>query len=210
MKIDIYNVLGKVVSSIELNESVFNIEPHNQAMFDQIMYERADKRQGTHSTKTRTEVSGGGRKPWRQKGTGRARQGSIRSPQWRGGGVVFGPKKNKNYTQKINRKVSLLALKSGWSVKSRANELKIVDEIEFNAPSTSDFVQMLKNFSSENNKVLMILKGDDSDFSTYLSSRNIVNVFSVPYKEVSLEDLINAEVVIITKEVIQLIEKGLE
>ncbi len=210
MKIDIYNVLGKKVSDIDLNESVFNVEPHQQAMFDLIMAERAKKRQGTHHTKTRTEVSGGGRKPWRQKGTGRARQGSIRSPQWRGGGVVFGPNKDRNYELKINKKVKKLALKSGWSEKVRENGLTILDEINFNAPSTSDFIQMIKNLKIDDKKVIMLLKGDDSDYSTYLSSRNLMNVLSVPYMELSLEDILNAESIIATKEVIELIQEGLE
>ncbi len=210
MKLDIYNVLGKKVSDIDLNESIFNIEPHQQAMFDLIMAERAKKRQGTHHTKTRTEVSGGGRKPWRQKGTGRARQGSIRSPQWRGGGVVFGPNKDRNYELKINKKVKKLALKSGWSEKVRENGLTILDEINFNAPSTSDFIQMIKNLKIDDKKVIMLLKGDDSDYSTYLSSRNLMNVLSVPYMELSLEDILNAESIIATKEVIELIQEGLE
>ncbi len=210
MKLDIYNVLGKKVSDIELDDLIFNVEPHQQAMFDQIMFERAKRRQGTHHTKTRTEVSGGGRKPWRQKGTGRARQGSIRSPQWRGGGIVFGPNKNRNYELKINKKVKRLALKSGWSEKVRENGLTILDEINFNAPSTSDFIQMIKNLKIDDKKVIMLLKGDDSDFNTYLSSRNLMNVLSVPYKELSLEDILNAESIIATKEVIELIQEGLE
>lgn len=210
MKLDIYNVLGKKVSDIELDDSIFSIEPHQQAMFDQIMFERAKKRQGTHHTKTRTEVSGGGRKPWRQKGTGRARQGSIRSPQWRGGGVVFGPKKDRNYELKINKKVKKLALKSGWSEKIRENGLTVLDEINFNAPSTSDFIQMIKNLKIDDKKVIMLTKGDDSDYNTYLSSRNLMSVLTVPYMELSLEDILNAENIIATKEVIELIQEGLE
>ncbi len=210
MKLDIYNVLGKKVSDIDLDDSIFNIEPHQQAMFDQIMFERAKKRQGTHHTKTRTEVSGGGRKPWRQKGTGRARQGSIRSPQWRGGGVVFGPKKDRNYELKINKKVKKLALKSGWSEKIRENGLTVLDEINFNAPSTSDFIQMIKNLKIDDKKVIMLTKGDDSDYNTYLSSRNLMSVLTVPYMELSLEDILNAENIIATKEVIELIQEGLE
>ncbi len=210
MKLDIYNVLGKKTSSIELDQAIFGIEPHNQSMFDLVMSERAAKRSGNHNTKTRTEVSGGGRKPWRQKGTGRARQGSIRSPQWRGGGVVFGPTNQKNYTLKVNKKIAKLAMKSGWSLKVKDDGLKIIDEIEFNAPKTADFLQMLKNFKIEHNKILLLLKGDKSDYTTYLSANNLVNVLAVPYQELLLEDILNAENVIVTKEVFELVAKGME
>ena len=210
MELKVFNVLGKEVSKIELNNDVFGIEPHNQAMFDLILSERAAKRQGTKKTKTRTEVSGGGRKPWKQKGTGRARQGSIRSPQWRGGGVVFGPTGNENYTLKVNKKVKLLAFKSGWSQKANDNEIILFDAIDFNHPKTSDFIQLLKNFNSEDKKVIILLKGDKTDYTTYLSSRNLGNVYAVPFKELSLEDIINSDVIFSTTEVMKLVEKGLE
>ncbi len=210
MELKVFNVLGKEVSKIEISNEVFGIEPHNQAMFDLILSERAAKRQGTKKTKTRTEVSGGGRKPWKQKGTGRARQGSIRSPQWRGGGVVFGPTGMENYTLKVNKKVRKLAFKSGWSQKAKDNEIIVFDAIEFNHPKTSDFVQMLKNFKSEDKKIIILLKGDKSDYKTYLSSRNLGNVLAVPFKELTLEDIINSDVIFSSQEVLKLVEKGLE
>ncbi len=205
-KFDIVNVLGKKVSSLELSDSVFGIEPHNQAMFDLVLSERASLRQGTHQTKNRTDVSGGGRKPWRQKGTGRARQGSIRSPQWRGGGVVFGPQSNKNYELKINKKVKKLAMKSGYSQLAKEGKLIFVDNIEFKNPSTKDFTTMLKNLKIENKKVLLVLTSDEKDYKTFLSSRNLSNVLVSLDTDVMLDDLLNSDSVIMTEEIVKGIE----
>ena len=205
-KIDVVNVLGASVSKVELSDSVFAIEPHNQSMFDLVLSERASLRQGTHSTKTRTEVAGGGRKPWKQKGTGRARQGSIRSPQWRGGGVVFGPTPNRNYELKINKKVKKLALRSGWTIKAKANELFIIDDMTFKTPSTKDFIKMLSNLKIDNKKVLLILDGTEIEFNTYLSARNVSNVMPIFSNEIMLDDILNSQAVIFTEKVIKEIE----
>ena len=134
-KLDVLNLEGKAVSEIELEEAVFGIEPNKQVLFDAVVAQQNSLRQGTHKVKDRSEVRGGGRKPWRLKGTGRARQGSIRSPQWRGGGVVFGPTP-RSYTTKLNRKVRRLAIRSILSQKVLDNELKVIENLSFDAPKT--------------------------------------------------------------------------
>ncbi len=205
-KLNIVNVLGEQVSTTEVADAVFAIEPHNQSMFDTVLSERAALRQGTHDTKTRTEVSGGGRKPWRQKGTGRARQGSIRSPQWRGGGVVFGPTPQKNYKLKVNKKVRNLALKSGWSLKAKENKIFVIENINFEKPSSKDFVKLLDNVGANERKVLLVLNGDKDEFNTFLSARNLGNVLPVFVDEVLLDDILNSNAVILTEAVIKNIE----
>lgn len=205
-KLNVLNVLGEEVSSIEINDAVFAIEPHNQAMFDVVLSERAALRQGTHDTKTRTEVSGGGKKPWRQKGTGRARQGSIRSPQWRGGGIVFGPTPLKNYELKVNKKVRKLAMKSGWSLKTKEGQIIVIDNMKFENPSSKDFVKMLNNVKANERKVLLLLNGDEEEYNTFLSSRNLQNVLPVFAQEVLLDDILNSQAVITTEKALRTIE----
>ncbi len=205
-KINIVNVLGKEVSKIDLKDEVFAIEPHNQAIFDTVLSERAALRSGNHKTKTRTEVSGGGRKPWKQKGTGRARQGSIRSPQWRGGGIVFGPTPLKNYELKVNKKVRRLAMKSGWSLKLKDNQIFIVDNINFTKPSTKDFIKMLVNIKANERKVLLVLNGEEKEYNTYLSAKNLPNVLPLHIDEILLDDILNSQAVILTEEVIKNVE----
>ncbi len=202
----VFNVLGKEVSTHDVNDSVFGIEPHNQAMFDLVLSERASLRQGTHSTKTRTEVAGGGRKPWRQKGTGNARQGSIRSPQWRGGGIVFGPTPNKNYELKINKKVKNLALKSGWSTKAKSESIKLIDSVNFKTPSSKDFNAMMKNLEINERKVMLVLQPEEEAYNTYLSARNFPNVLVITTEDILLDDVLNSEVIIMTPETISSIE----
>ena len=210
MKFDVVNVLGKSTSNVELADSVFAIEPHNQAMFDLVLSERAAQRQGTHQVKNRSAVRGGGRKPWRQKGTGRARQGTIRAPQWRGGGVVFGPQSNRNYELKINKKVKNLALRSGWSIKAKENQIVLVDTMEFKVPKTQDFVKMLKNLKADNVKTLLILSDVDKELNTFMSARNISNVMPLFHTDVLLDDILNADRVVMTEATAKLIEGGLK
>lgn len=206
MQLDVVNVLGKKVSEIELNDLVFKIKPNNQAMYDLYLYESAKSRQGTHSTKNRSDVSGGGKKPWRQKGTGRARQGSIRSPQWKGGGVVFGPQKNKNYELKINKKVRKLAFRSGFSELIDNNELILLDNINFNKPSTKDFTVLLKNLQIEKQKTLLILEKIEPNFKTFLSARNIQQVNIVFIDDLLLTDILKVKKVITTESAIKILE----
>ncbi|BDU67771.1 MAG: 50S ribosomal protein L4 [Candidatus Tyloplasma litorale] len=205
-KLEIVNVLGEKVSTTEISDAIFAIEPHNQAMFDTVLSERSALRQGTHKTKTRTEVSGGGRKPWRQKGTGRARQGSIRSPQWRGGGIVFGPTPQKNYEIKVNKKVRKLAMKSGWSSKVKEGKLILVEDINFQKPATQDFLKMLNNIKANERKVLLVLNGDEKEYNTFLSARNLENVLPVFVEEILLDDLLNANVIVTTEDALKNVE----
>ena len=136
------NIKGEKVKDITLNDNVWGIEPNNAVLYDAIVLSRASLRQGTHATKTRSEVSGGGRKPWKQKGTGNARQGSIRAPHWVGGGVVFGPTPEKNYTKKMNRKERRLALKSALAYKAQEKELIVVDSLTLETPKTKEMINV--------------------------------------------------------------------
>ena len=203
--IDVYNVEGKKVSSVDLKEEIFGIEPNNKVLYDAIILSRASLRQGTHSTKTRAEVSGGGRKPWRQKGTGHARQGSIRAVQWRGGGIAFGPVP-RDYSKKMNRKERRLALKSALAAK--VSDMIIVDDIKLATPKTKEMLSLLKNLNLDSNKVLVIVK--ELDENIILASRNLENVMLIDSNEINVLDLIAAEKVLITKEAINQIEEVLK
>ena len=171
-KVAVYNQDGANVKEIELNDMVFGIEPNKQAMFDMVLLQRASIRQGTHKVKNRTEVAGGGKKPWRQKGTGRARQGSTRAPQWRGGGVVFGPTPRK-YGFKLNRKVGRLALRSALSSKVVDSELMVVDTITMEAPKTKAMIKVLENLQAPAKTLLVV---DEIDMNVALSANNIPGV----------------------------------
>ena len=211
-KVDLYNQEHSVVGQIELNDAVFGIEPHTQSMFDAVLTYRASLRQGTHQTKNRSAVRGGGRKPWRQKGTGRARQGSIRSPQWRGGGVVFGPTTEKNYKLKMNKKAARLALRSAYSVVVKDKQLFALDNIAFEAPKTKDFVSFLKNFDSAKKKTLIIVGCDHQDCNcdnVFLASRNLQRVKVANANTIAVEDLLHFDVVMMTQDAIKMVEEAL-
>ncbi|MDO4205074.1 MAG: 50S ribosomal protein L4, partial [Streptococcus gallolyticus] len=154
--VKLFDQTGKEVSSVELNDAIFGIEPNESVVFDVVISQRASLRQGTHAVKNRSAVSGGGRKPWRQKGTGRARQGSIRSPQWRGGGVVFGPTP-RSYGYKLPQKVRRLALKSVYSAKVAEDKFVAVESLSFAAPKTAEFANVLSALNVDS-KVLVILE----------------------------------------------------
>ena len=201
----ILNLKGEKIDSIKLNKEIFGIEPNNKVLYDAIILSRASLRQGTHSTKTRAEVSGGGRKPWRQKGTGHARQGSIRAVQWRGGGIAFGPVP-RDYSKKMNRKERRLALKSALATK--VSDMIIVDDIKLATPKTKEMLSLLKNLNLDSNKVLVIVK--ELDENIILASRNIENVILIDSNEINVLDLIAAEKVLITKEAINQIEEVLK
>ena len=170
--VTLFDQTGKEAGQVVLNDAVFGIEPNESVVFDVIISQRASLRQGTHAVKNRSAVSGGGRKPWRQKGTGRARQGSIRSPQWRGGGVVFGPTP-RSYGYKLPQKVRRLALKSVYSEKVAENKFVAVDALSFTAPKTAEFAKVLAALSIDS-KVLVILE-EGNEFAA-LSARNLPNV----------------------------------
>jgi len=199
------NQEGSQVGEIKLNDAIFGITPHRQAMFDAVLLQRASLRQGTHKTKNRTEVRGGGRKPWKQKGTGRSRQGSIRSPQWRGGGVVFGPAP-RNYNLKMNRKVRRLALKSALSFKVLENEMVVLNELTLAAPKTKEMVTILAKLEA-NKKVLLIVDAKNSN--ALLAARNIPSVKVIPATQVNVVDLLNARKVIATEDAVNHIEEVL-
>lgn len=201
-----YNQEGKQLKNISLEASVFGIEPNQQALYDVVKAQRAAMRQGTHKVKHRGEVAGGGRKPWRQKGTGRARQGSIRSPQWKGGGVVFGPTP-RDYSFKVNRKVRRLALRSALSLKVSENAIKVIDSLTINEIKTKSMIQVLDNLTATK-KTLLIL--DDFNENILLSSRNIPNLEVLTADQVSVYSLMLAKDVIMTESATKYFEEGLK
>lgn len=204
-KVALYNQAGSQVGEIELADNVFGIEPNNAVLFDAIVMQQASQRQGTHDVKNRSEVRGGGRKPWRQKGTGRARQGSIRAPQWKGGGVVFGPTPRK-YGFKLNRKVRRLALRSALSSKVQNNELLVLDALNIATPKTKDMVSVLNNLKVDR-KVLIVTTEFDQNVA--LSSRNIPGTKFVDAAGINVLDLVSYDKVIVTKEAIAKVEEVL-
>ena len=196
---------GSQAGEITLNDEIFAIEPNENAIYDVVIMQQASLRQGTHKVKGRSEVSGGGRKPWRQKGTGRARQGSIRSPQWVGGGRAFGPTP-RSYAYKLPRKVRRLALRSALSNKLAENNFIVVDELAFETPKTKLFQEVLNNLQVEN-KVLVVINKDNDN--AQLSARNLPNVKVVDENNVNVFDLVNSEKVIITKAALSNVEEVL-
>jgi large subunit ribosomal protein L4 len=197
LKLNVLNLEGKPVGEIELAAEVFGIEVNKQAIFDAIIMQRASLRQGTHDVKNRREVRGGGRKPWRQKGTGRARQGSIRSPQWRGGGIVFGPTP-RSYAYKLNRKVRRLALKSVLSQKALDSALMVVNALEFAAPKTKDFIKVMDALKLEN-KTMFVVSADEEFDNAFLSLRNLPNVMLLSVDGLNVYDISNADVLVFTE-----------
>lgn len=195
LSIDVKNQEGAKISTIELAEEVFAIEPNMQVVFDVVYAQRAGMRQGTAKAKNRNEVRGGGRKPWRQKGTGKARQGSIRAPQWVGGGVVFGPTP-RSYAKKVNKKVALIAVKSLLSDRLANENMVVIDKIELQEQKTKNFANVLKNLNVHQNKTIVVLAEDDYDL--FLVSRNIPGVYVQTISHLSVYDLINAEKYVLT------------
>ena len=203
-RVNVLNQLGEKVGTVTLKDEVYKIEPNEQVVYEVINAERAGMRQGTHKVKGRSEVSGGGRKPWRQKGTGRARQGSIRSPQWVGGGVVFGPHP-RDYSKKVNRKVNNLAIKSLLSSRLATKDLIVLDELKVENGKTKEFVAVLKALELENLKTLVILKKANEEqkeeaLKVLQSSNNIPSVKVQTVEHVSAYDLILADKLVLTKE----------
>ncbi|OAS86984.1 MULTISPECIES: 50S ribosomal protein L4 [Metabacillus] len=204
-KVALLNQSGSNVGEIELNDSVFGIEPNQHVLFEAVIMQRASLRQGTHKVKNRSEVAGGGRKPWRQKGTGRARQGSIRSPQWRGGGVVFGPTP-RSYSYKLPKKVRRLAIKSALSSKVVDNSIVVLEDLTLNAPKTKEMAAVLKGLSVE--RKALIVTADNNE-NVALSSRNIPNVTVVTANGVNVLDVLNHDKLIMTKAAVQKVEEVL-
>ncbi|MBJ6745827.1 50S ribosomal protein L4 [Streptococcus sp. 121] len=203
--VKLFDQTGKEAGELALNDAVFGVEPNEAVVFDVIISQRASLRQGTHAVKNRSAVSGGGRKPWRQKGTGRARQGSIRSPQWRGGGVVFGPTP-RSYSYKLPRKMRRLALQSVYSAKVAEDKLVAVEGLSFTAPKTAEFAAVLKALNIDS-KVLVILE-EGNEFAA-LSARNLPNVKVATAATASVLDIVNSDKLLVTKEAISTIEEVL-
>ena len=205
-KIGMLNQDGQKVKDINLKDNIWNIEPNDAVLHNHIILSQASLRQGTHSTKTRTEVQGGGRKPYRQKGTGNARQGSIRAPQYRGGGIVFGPKP-RDYSKKMNRKERRLALRSALAYKLQANELIVIDNIELKTNKTKEMISLLEKLNIANNKVLIVIV--ELDENICLSARNLSNIKILLPEEVNTLDLVSADNMLITEKALEKLEEGL-
>ena len=201
----VVNMAGEEVGSISLDASVFGIDANKQVVFDAVQVEQANARQATAKTKVRHEVSGGGKKPWRQKGTGRARAGSSRSPIWVGGGTVFGPVGNQNYKLSQNKKAHKLALKSALSMKK--DEIVVVDEIKFADKKTANFVKMLDAIKV-NSKALVVV--EDIDENLFASCRNVGYVKVVSSDNVSVVDLLNVDTLVMSKASVKAVEEALK
>lgn len=202
-KIDVLNVEGKKVDSIEIADSIFGIEPNKQALFDAIVMQRASLRQGTHAVKNRSAVRGGGAKPWRQKGTGRARQGTIRAPQWRGGGVVFGPTP-RSYGYKINKKVRRLALLSALAVKYQEGKLIVVDSFDLETPKTKYMVNALNNLEATRKPLVVTANADENVFK---STRNIEGALNLEVTGLNVLDITSAHSLIVTRDAMTKLEE---
>ena len=200
--VSVYNIEGKEVGTIDLNDAVFGVDVNEHLLHMAVVNQLANKRQGTQKAKTRSEVSGGGRKPWRQKGTGHARQGSTRSPQWTGGGVVFAPTP-RDYSFKLNKKEKRAALKSALTARVLENKFIVLDEMNFGEIKTKNFQNMLNNL--EVSKALVVL--EDGNTNAALSARNIANVKTAWTNTINVYDILKYNTVIVTKAVVATIEE---
>lgn len=196
-KLDVYNKLGEVVGQIELSDAVFAIEPNESVLHQVVKQQLANKRQGTSSTRTRTEVRGGGRKPWRQKGTGRARQGSIRAAQWVGGGIIFGPKP-RDYSFTVPKKQRRLALKSAFSSKLTASNIKVVEDLQLPEIKTKSFLAVLKALKLDQTSSLVVEAGDNKNLQ--YSARNLPQVATTRVNTLNVYDVLSKDVLVLTKE----------
>lgn len=202
MRVPVRNMAGDTVGEIDLNDAVFGIEPHVAVMHQALVRQMANARLGTHATKTRGMVAGGGRKPWRQKGTGRARQGTIRAPQWRGGGTVFGPTPH-SYEQKMNRKMRRLALRSALSVKTADDQLLVVDDLAVDAAKTREMIALLDRLGVDSS-VLMLLP--ERNEMVELSARNLPYVKVQRATNLSVRDLLGYDYIMVTRGAVEQIE----
>lgn len=200
--VSVYNMEGKEVGTIELNDAVFGVEVNEHLVHMAVVQQLANNRQGTQKAKTRSEVSGGGRKPWRQKGTGHARQGSTRSPQWTGGGVVFAPTP-RDYSFKLNRKEKRAALKSALSDKVANSNLIVVDELKFDEIKTKNFAGVMNNLKVEKGLVVIA----DNDVNVVMSARNVADVNTSLVNEINVYDIMKAKTVVLTKDAVAKIEE---
>ena len=198
----VYNIEGKEVDKLELNDNVFGVEINEHLVHLAVVSQLANGRQGTQSAKTRSEVSGGGRKPWRQKGTGHARQGSTRAPQWTGGGVVFAPTP-RDYSFKLNKKEKRAALKSALSSRVAENKFVVVDELKFDAIKTKDFAKVMSNLGVE--KALVVI--NDNDTNVVMSAKNIPTVKTASISTINVYDILKYNTVVVTKDAVNTIQE---
>jgi large subunit ribosomal protein L4 len=198
----VFNIEAKEVGEIQLSENVFGVEVSKDAMHQVVLAQLANKRQGTQSTKTRAEVRGGGIKPWRQKGTGRARQGSIRAPQWIKGGIVFAPKP-RDYRVSVPKSMRRTALKSALTSKVQDNEMIVLESLEFNAPKTKEMIKVLNAFEAKKTLILVA----ESNENIYKSARNIPGVAVLPLNNINVYDILKYEKLMITKDAVSKIEE---
>ena len=205
-KVELLNLNGEKVKDINVNENIWNIEKNDAVLHNAIVKAAAGFRQGTHATKTRSEVSGGGRKPWKQKGTGNARQGSIRATQWRGGGIVFGPQP-RDYSKKMNKKERRLALLSALSYKLSDNELVVVDSLAVENGKTKEMVAILDKLNLMNYKTLIVV--NELDEKVCLAARNLANTKIVLVEEVNTYDVVNADRLLIEEKALNKLEEVL-
>ena len=206
-KVELLNIKGEKVKDINLNEEIFGITPNNAVLNDAIILTMASLRQGTHKTKNRSEVSGGGRKPWRQKGTGRARQGSIRSVQWVGGGN-YGTPVPRDYSKKQNRKERQLAIRSALAEKVNANEMMVVENLTVTTPKTKEVLNILEGLKVADKKVLLVVK--EFDDNLILASRNVQNLVLILANEINVLDIVGTDVMVITEDAIKYVEEVLK
>ena len=206
-KVELLNLKGEKVKDINLKEEIFGITPNNAVLNDAIILSMASLRQGTHKTKNRSEVSGGGRKPWRQKGTGRARQGSIRSVQWVGGGR-YGTPVPRDYSKKQNRKERQLALRTALTEKADAKELVVVENLTVATPKTSEMMKVLETLKVADKKVLLVVK--EFDDNIILASRNIQNLVLILADEINVLDIVGTDVMVMTEEALKYVEEVLK
>ena len=200
--VSVYNIEGKEVGSIELNDAVFGVEVNEHLVHMAVVNQLANNRQGTQSAKTRSEVSGGGRKPWRQKGTGHARQGSTRAPQWTGGGIVFAPKP-RDYSFKMNKKEKRIALLSALSSKVADNKIVVLDEFKLDEIKTKKFAEVMNNLKVEN--ALVVLEGENKN--VVLSGRNIPSVKVTATNEINTYDVLKYTTLVVTKAAVEKLEE---
>lgn len=204
-KVNLFNQAGEIISEVALNDAIFGITPNQQVIYDVVNAQLAALRQGTHKVKNRSEVRGGGKKPWRQKGTGRARQGSIRSPQWRGGGVVFGPTP-RSYAVKVNKKVKQLALKSALSHHVLNNQLILLDGIKLEQPKTKLFVEVINNLKLEGKTLVL---GTNFEDNVVLASNNIPNIEVRLASQVSVYEILKFKNVVLLQDAVNYFEEVL-
>ncbi len=202
MQVPVYNIEGEQVGEVELNDAIFGITPNVAVMHQALVRQLANARQGTHSTKTRGEVSGGGRKPWRQKHTGRARQGSIRSPQWVGGGIVFGPKP-RSYRKDMPKKMRRLALRSALSVKAAEGQIKVLDDLQLEEIRTKAMVRVLENLGIEGSALILLPERNEA---VELSARNLPDVKTLRASYLNVRDLLGYDTILMPMKALDIIE----